>query len=70
MLKIQNGGPIVGLVFLEAAGRATRRLGDVDLGVHGEIEPGDRLSKGGGGQHDDGPYAFCRRRVVSSCKDE
>lgn len=38
MLKVHDGGPVVRLVLLELAGRASGKLGQVVVGVHGDVE--------------------------------
>ena len=38
MLKVQNGRPVVRLVFFESTGGAGCGALDVELGAHGEVE--------------------------------
>lgn len=40
MLEVQNGGPVVRLVFGESTGRTSGRLCRIEnLGIHSEVEP-------------------------------
>jgi hypothetical protein len=38
VLEVHDGGPVVRLVLLELAGRASSGLGEVGVGVHGDVE--------------------------------
>jgi len=43
VLEVHDCGPVIGLVFLELASRASGSFGDINARIHADIEAGQRV---------------------------